>query len=140
MDRSEYYKNYNLTHKEKIAARSKKHYEENKERITAQHKKWYEKHRDQLLIWKKEYSLKNKYGLDFRTYFELIESQNYECAICKTEIKDPRKRAIDHCHTSGTIRGILCQQCNKGLGHFGDDPKRLLRAAKYLQKYQGVGS
>lgn len=43
--------------------------------------------------------------------------------------------AVDHCHSTGKIRGVLCRPCNLGLGYFRDDPERLLRAIKYLAEF-----
>lgn len=75
-----------------------------------------------------------KYGLTVQQAGELMHSQNGCCAICETNdwgIKGPQ---IDHCHTTGAVRGILCLSCNNGLGRFGDNPERLERAAAYLRK------
>lgn len=44
--------------------------------------------------------------------------------------------AVDHCHTTGEIRGVLCRPCNLGLGYFRDDPERLLGAIKYLAEFK----
>lgn len=54
------------------------------------------------------------------------------CDICGVGT-DKEKMAIDHCHTTGVIRGLLCERCNHGLGHFKDDPERLREAANYLE-------
>lgn len=53
------------------------------------------------------------------------------CAICR---RGPGKRrlAIDHCHTTGKLRGLLCERCNTGIGHLGDSPERLEIARRYL--------
>ena len=78
-----------------------------------------------------------RYGLTEATFTELLDSQGGRCAICSVPL-DPndtnRNTHVDHCHTSGRVRGILCSGCNLGLGHFKDDHKRLLVAATYLLK------
>lgn len=53
-----------------------------------------------------------------------------KCAICGTT----EKLRVDHCHASGSLRGLLCDSCNKGLGFFKDDPKRLRAALRYLKR------
>ena len=66
-------------------------------------------------------------------YIKMLEEQNYVCAICKGS--DVGKRlAVDHCHSSGKVRGLLCQKCNMGLGHFEDSIYYLKEAVKYLTK------
>jgi len=57
--------------------------------------------------------------------------QNGKCAICDLE-KSPL--CLDHCHTTGKVRGLLCRNCNGVLGRFGDDIKRFETAALYLKK------
>lgn len=58
---------------------------------------------------------------------EIKESTN-ECVICGNE----EPLVVDHDHSTGKIRGMLCNHCNRGLGHFRDDPKLLEFAAQYL--------
>lgn len=55
------------------------------------------------------------------------------CAICKRPPATSKATHLDHCHTSGVIRGVLCASCNKGLGHFRDDPALIRTAAHYLE-------
>ncbi len=59
----------------------------------------------------------------------LIKERKCEC--CQQEVK---KLAVDHCHMSGKFRGLICEQCNLGLGIFKDDTKRLQNAIEYLQR------
>jgi hypothetical protein len=68
--------------------------------------------------------------------YEFIwESQDGKCAICNEVLTvEPRRPALDHCHTTDKVRGLLCHSCNKGLGHFRDKPEVLERAAEYLRQ------
>lgn len=60
---------------------------------------------------------------------QLLSDQGGKCAICKAPAT-----SLDHCHTSGAIRGMLCQNCNLGLGLFGDSPDNLRAAIEYLTR------
>lgn len=64
----------------------------------------------------------------------MVERQAGCCAICG----QPSKLVVDHCHASGEVRGLLCDDCNVGLGRYDDDPERLLAAAAYLLKQANV--
>lgn len=73
------------------------------------------------------------YSMTINAIVEMHRSQNGKCAICLIEIAPlGRSRAVDHCHQTGKIRGMLCKACNTGLGMFKDDPKRLIAALAYL--------
>lgn len=76
-----------------------------------------------------------RYGITTDDYTRMFEEQDGACAICKRPPTDKRL-AIDHCHTTGKVRGLLCGPCNVSLGQFGDNPRTLLEAAKYLLKHQ----
>ena len=90
--------------------------------------------------WKtnRDYFLKRKFGIDTRHYAEMLIAQNGLCAICgRPDSGDKRTNnfAVDHCHDSGVVRGLLCASCNKGLGMFNDSVESLSNAIKYLQKH-----
>lgn len=74
------------------------------------------------------------YGLTVRELHELMERQGRACAICRTPDWGVKGPSVDHCHTTGAVRGILCGSCNNGLGRFRDDPARLRAAAAYLER------
>lgn len=63
-----------------------------------------------------------------------LRTNHSHCGICKTELKSGKGTHIDHCHFSGRIRGVLCNHCNLGLGHFKDNYELLLEASKYIIK------
>lgn len=79
-------------------------------------------------------TLLKKYDLCETTYHRMLVEQDGVCKICGNTCSSNRSLAVDHCHKSGAVRGLLCRSCNVGLGHFKDDPKLLLLAAKYLLK------
>jgi len=59
-----------------------------------------------------------------------MERQRGRCAICRNTLDRPH---VDHDHETGKVRGILCPNCNVGLGHFASDPVRLRRAIAYVR-------
>lgn len=69
-------------------------------------------------------------------YDNLFKKQKGCCAICGRHQAGLGKAFdVDHCHSTGKIRGLLCNSCNIALGMMGDDPSRLRRAAEYTEEY-----
>lgn len=70
-------------------------------------------------------------------YERAFLKQQGRCAICHSTLNSSRytKLAGDHCHTSGKLRGLLCTNCNTGLGLFKDSPERLESAIQYLRHH-----
>lgn len=75
--------------------------------------------------------LKKQYGLTLEDFDAILERQGHACAICHREQVGMRMH-VDHCHATGKVRGVLCSNCNAGLGLFSDNPDRLLAAIDYL--------
>lgn len=75
-----------------------------------------------------------KYGLTVTDYQKMFDAQGGVCAICKDACPSGRRLAVDHDAPTGKVRGLLCMNCNNGIGRFGHDLKRLLAAAEYLTK------
>lgn len=71
------------------------------------------------------------YGLDEPTYNAMLAACGGICPICRKHMK---RVAVDHCHATGRIRGLLCYMCNTYLGRIDDDPSALQRAIEYLAK------
>lgn len=63
----------------------------------------------------------------------ILESHDGRCDICRKDLKPGRGTHVDHCHATGAIRGVLCGNCNRGIGMFQDRPELLLSAAEYLR-------
>lgn len=78
--------------------------------------------------------LKKKYGITPQEYEQRLASQGGVCAICK-QPPAGKDHAVDHCHSTGAVRGILCSKCNTGLGQFQDSPELLLNAVAYLSSH-----
>lgn len=77
-------------------------------------------------------SLFSRFGITLDDYQNLLDKQNGVCAICLNPPRINKNLHVDHCHSTGKIRGLLCFRCNWGLSFFSDNPSRLLRAHKYL--------
>jgi hypothetical protein len=73
-----------------------------------------------------------KYGMTIEDLWRAELMSRFRCAICGIRTK---KLEIDHCHTSLRARGLLCGECNKGLGKFKDSPELLRTAADYLERH-----
>ena len=78
---------------------------------------------------------KRRYGLTEEQFLTILKQQNCVCAICETK-PDQRTLAIDHCHETGKVRGLLCMNCNTALGKFKDDVALLQKAISYLLSEQ----
>ena len=134
--------------KESIKTRQHNWYEENKERILLLRKEYYNLNKEEILKQNKVYRnkpsskkryrnnwLMRRYGIDTNEYNQLLESQNYTCAICgSTETGGNGKKhfSVDHCHTTKKVRGLLCKSCNIMLGEAKDNTRILSKAIEYL--------
>jgi hypothetical protein len=77
-----------------------------------------------------------KYGLTFDQYNQMLDRQNKCCAMCKLPPSANKRLSIDHCHSTGKVRGLLCSNCNFILGLAKDSPAVLKNGAYYLEKYE----
>lgn len=92
------------------------------------------KHPDRVKQSSRKTLLKRKYGMTPEEYDAMLAAQGGGCAICTAPPGDKRLLPVDHCHETGTKRGILCSNCNTALGLMQDDRERLLRAVEYLSR------
>jgi len=84
---------------------------------------------------------KGKYGLSPEVYDFLMKAQDQRCAICYEPFdrsQHSKRPCVDHDHETGRIRGLLCRQCNVGIGNLRDDPDILYAAMRYLQSRSGT--
>jgi hypothetical protein len=84
----------------------------------------------------RSWNLKKNYGISLDQYDEMLSAQGGVCAICGDPPCGNYSQLylqVDHCHTTGRVRGLLCGPCNLGLGSLKDSPKLLRLAAEYLE-------
>jgi hypothetical protein len=74
-----------------------------------------------------------KYGITPKQYDEMSVAQEHLCKICRQKCKTERQLAVDHCHKTGKVRGLLCKLCNSLLGSARDDISILENSIKYLK-------
>lgn len=92
-------------------------------RVNSEKKKRQRRYRD----------IERKYGMSSEEYEQTLKMQNGHCAICPKN----KNLCIDHDHNTGKTRAILCEDCNRSLGMFEDNPQYLLNAADYLNYHAG---
>ena len=142
-----YLKRWREAHKEEVIAKARAKYAANPTKKKNSAKKWGRSHPDKVKAahearrarnpkrWiadHRRYVLKHRYGLAEGVFDELLAKQNGRCALCCAPMDKP---CIDHDHVTGSMRELLCHKCNRGLGHFNDDPSLLRSAIAYLEKH-----
>jgi len=88
---------------------------------------------------RRQYNLKARWGLTPIEFNLKLAEQNFQCAICSNPLTE-ETACIDHDHKTKRVRELLCNLCNRGLGHFKDDATRLSRAADYLDNHSSLTS
>lgn len=77
-------------------------------------------------------NVRSRYGIEKEQFDALLEAQNNACGICGGSLND--KCCIDHNHSTGTVRGLLCDSCNRGIGLLKDSVSVLSSAVDYLNR------
>lgn len=102
---------------------------------------WRKKNKDKIKIYSFRYGTGKRYGITNQQYEEMFKNQEGLCKICKKPetclsgvTKEVQRLSIDHSHETGQIRGLLCSNCNRGLGMYKDSPDLLRKAALYLEE------
>lgn len=109
----------------------------NKEKISQINSRWSE-NRDPKVAkaaWRRTW-LKSTYGITSEQYDEMLKKQKGLCRICGGVNKSGRRLHIDHDHSTGAIRDLLCFGCNGGLGGFKDNQELLFKAIQYLNRHR----
>jgi hypothetical protein len=121
-----------------MAFDKKEYYQNNKESKLLYAREYYKRSKDKR---KNKYLTRN-YGLTLEEFQTLHDNQHGLCAICgepektrESRTKEVRSLAVDHCHTTGKVRGLLCYECNTGIGKLKDDISLMRKAIEYLERY-----
>lgn len=141
--KKEYHKQWYKANKHKIPARTENEKEErNRKRREryANDKDYRERTKAKVRAYNKRNPrqkinnrLQNSYGITLEEFEQLLIDQNNCCAICGTEHKKEQSLHVDHNHNTGEVRGLLCHNCNFGIGHFQDDFNLLIKASEYIK-------
>jgi hypothetical protein len=128
-----------------LAARAHERYQRTKPAVIARVKRWQEQNPERYAAYLAEYRarperkkadraghLKRKFGLTPEQYDEMLAAQDGRCMICRRPPAEGKTLDIDHDHETGRVRGLLCRNCNHGVGKFFEDVWLLMAAAGYL--------
>lgn len=80
-------------------------------------------------------NIKRRYGITKQDYEKIIKEQDDHCVLCHEDIGP--KSVVDHCHDTGVVRGVLCNNCNAVIGFSKESIEILQRTINYLEKWKG---
>lgn len=116
-----------------------------RQRAAENTRRWVAANREKMLVYyrarsklvpsatRRERTLRSEYGIGHVDYLRMLEEQGGGCALCK-RLPGKRYFHVDHSHTTGKVRGVLCHQCNWYLGKIDKDSELLARIAAYLER------
>lgn len=116
--------------KECSAKRRRRYYRQTRAKSRQASREHYAQNREKL----NTATVARRYGLKPQQYLHLLASSNYSCQVCG--VRPPKAQLhLDHCHSTGEVRGILCRGCNHALGNVKDNHSTLEKLAAYLKKF-----
>jgi len=135
----EYQREYQAANREKINAQKRAYRAANPEKVAEQRRKYVavnpEYQREYVAANPEKLAAKRRkkrYGITQPQYDALLAEQGGCCAICHEPFVSVSAPHVDHCHTANRVRGLLCGQCNLGIGQFRDNPIIMQSAITYL--------
>jgi len=119
--------------KQAAAERTKRWRDKNKDKVLQHKRDHYRKFKDKYMTIERDRQYRLRYGITLADYDKMLESQNGRCKICDADKagKAGQCFAVDHCHSTGRVRGLLCIKCNARLGWL---ERHMEQAMKYLQE------
>lgn len=138
-NKKQYMREYREKNKDRINQQRKEYYAKNKERIKELKKQQYnpQKHKDARL--------KKQYGITLEEYEQKLIAQKYKCACCGTHVDEikttnnqfgSKNLVVDHCHTTGNVRDLLCNRCNTVIGMVNEDEQVLYFLEMYIVNWK----
>lgn len=110
----------------------------NKDRVNENVKRWQRENAEKYARIHYKAMLRQrckKFGITIDDYFGMLIAQAGACKLCgRNELENGRDLAIDHCHATGKVRGLLCHPCNTVLGHVQDDAALLQKMIEYIKR------
>ena len=125
--KKQYFRDYYRKRKEKLDAYKKEWIDKNPDKPAEYSKKYNDKTKEKRQKWQRHYL----YGLTHEQFEAMLTEQDNKCALCSRSFIEA-KIFVDHCHSVGNVRGLLCPSCNTALGLIKDDLGWLVKAKKYL--------
>ena len=135
-----YGKLYYIKNKKRIQKNLKMYYKKNKIKVNKRNKNYYNKTKKVRIKKIFEYNLKRFYNLSLKEYNLILKNSKEKCEICgnketrKTKTGKISRIHLDHNHKTGKVRGVLCSNCNIGIGNLKHDIKILRKAIQYLKR------
>ncbi len=126
---------YRLTHKEECSARSKAYHIEHMGQARANSRAWKKANPEKVAADGRRGNLRRTYGITIDDYARMYGEQSGKCAICTIHYD---ALEVDHNHKTGVVRGLLCNECNSGMGLLSDAAHLLDAAANYLDAHTTV--
>lgn len=123
---SEYHKSYGIKNRKKLNKYRRDYNAKNPNKMNEYRKKYRENNDTDRMA-----EIKRKYGLSKEGYYYMLDIQDNKCKICGKEME---KICIDHNHITGKIRGLLCNNCNLGIGNLQENPFILIKTVEYLKQ------
>lgn len=149
-EKAEYGREWRKKNPDYVLQYNREYYEKNKERLREYAKAYRDAHIDERRAAERQWRLANpdrikennranrrrerfkQHGIAEEDYLAMMQERDGLCDICRKECPVVGSLSIDHDHSTGRIRGLLCKQCNSGLGFFRDSCENLARAIDYL--------
>jgi hypothetical protein len=140
-----YHRQWKANHRDKVRERARIYREGNSESLLEKHRKYNMENKDAINEKSRQYAslnpekiidqgLKQRYYITLKDYSDLFQKQNGVCAICGTP-GGKKRLCVDHDHQTGKVRGLLCDNCNVGIGRLKDNSELCHRASLYLAEH-----